>query len=80
MDKIRKPLETSTVIAFAIIGLLLLALLIAAFVTKDGAVVSDLSKNFIGPALLLVVGFYFGSTSGSKSKDQAIANLTEQEK
>lgn len=76
-DKLRAPLDTSTVMAFSVFGLLLLALLIAAFITKDAAVVSDLSKNFIGPALLLVVGYYFGSSSASKRKDETISNLSE---
>lgn len=70
-DKVRKPLDVSTLMALGVFLLVTTALAISVW-TGDGAVTSDLSKNFIGPGFLIIIGYYFGSSSSSRRKDETI--------
>lgn len=76
-DKVRTPLDTSTVMAFGVIALIVCALAISV-ATGDKELTRDLAKNFVGPAFLLIVGYYFGSSSASKRKDETIAAQAQQ--
>jgi hypothetical protein len=72
-DKVRTPLDTSTVMAFGV-GLVMIIALGVSVYTSDKELTRDLAKNFVGPAFLLIIGYYFGSSSSSKRKDETIAN------
>jgi hypothetical protein len=76
-DKVRAPLDTSTVMAFMVAVLIAVALGISVGV-GDKELTRDLAKNFVGPAFLLIVGYYFGSSSASKRKDETIAAQAQQ--
>ncbi len=72
-DKMKAPLDTATVMALGVGALMVLSLIIAVYV-QDGPLLSDLTKNFIGPGFLLIIGYYFGSSSSNRRKDETISD------
>jgi hypothetical protein len=73
-DKLRRPLDVAVILAIAVPATACVAI-VGAWVMHDNALASDLIKGFIGPSLLVIVNFYFGSSRSSGDKNQLIADL-----
>jgi hypothetical protein len=65
-----KP-NTTAVLAAALV-LLFAAVIAGAFVTRDHELARQLAQGLLN-IVIGVAGFYFGSSSGSRAKDDAIA-------
>lgn len=76
-EKLKQPLETSTALAIGVWLLVVLAMSYA-WATGDKPLAQDLSKNFVGPGFLIILGYYFGASSSGKRKDETIAAQAEQ--
>lgn len=72
----KAPMDVSVALALGV-GLMIVVALIIGVFTKDHALVEDLAKNFVGPAFLLIVGYYFGSSKSSAAKDATIADMAK---
>lgn len=76
VDKLRSPLDTSSALAIGV-WLLVLIAMVGAWINEDKALAGELAKNYVGPGFLIVLGYFFGSTSQSKRKDETIAAQAE---
>lgn len=73
-DKVKKPLDVAVILAIAV-PLTACISIVGAWYMKDGALASDLIKGFIGPSLLVIVNYYFGTSRSSAAKDGTIEKL-----
>lgn len=71
-DKVKNPLDVAVILAIAI-PLTACVAIVGAWIKGDNALASDLIKGFIGPALLVIVNYYFGSSRSSAAKDTTIS-------
>ena len=67
-DKVKLP-------SFNEVAAMVLAIILIITLTRYGKLTADIKQAFIG-GLLLILGFLFGSSVGSRAKDSTIANST----